>query len=405
MNRNVFKPALAALSLSVLLAACSKGPEGQAGGHGMGGPMPAMPVTAVTVQAKELPVVFDYTGQTVGSKEVEVRARVGGILEKRLYTEGAAVGAGQTLFELDDKPLKAQAAAAEADVATAQARAAQASREAARLKPLLADKAVSQQEYDNAVSNEQIAAASLLAAKARLQEINLNLGYTRVVAPVSGVVGRALKSEGSLVSQSDSLLATLVQLNPMYVGFGPSENEQSAIDRDVVAGTLKLPKGGAWSVEVRDVEGRVLARGGRLNFTDSRVSNQTGTVEMRAEVPNADGHLKAGQFVRVSLAGAVRPDAITVPQAAVIEGPQGKMVLVTGKDKDGKTIAMPRPVEVGEWARDESGARVWVIKKGLASGDQVILDNLTKLMMRPGAEIAPAAPSAQSAPAAAPAGK
>lgn len=366
----------------------------------MGGPMPAMPVTAVTVAAKELPVVFEYTGQTVGSKEVEVRARVGGILEKRLYAEGAAVGAGQVLFELDDKPLRAQAAAAEADVATAQARATQASREAARLKPLLADKAVSQQEYDNAVSNEQIAAASLLAAKARLQEINLNLGYTRVVAPVAGVAGRALKSEGSLVTQTDSLLATLVQLNPMYVGFGPSENEQSAIDRDVVAGTLKLPKGGAWSVEVRDVEGRVLARGGRLNFTDSRVSNQTGTVEMRAEVPNADGHLKAGQFVRVALSGAVRPEAVTVPQAAVIEGPQGKMVLVAGKDKDGKTIATPRPVEVGEWARDETGARVWVIRKGLAAGDQVILDNLTKLMMRPGAEIAPAAPAAQSAPAA-----
>ena len=362
--------------------------------------MPPMPVGVVTVQPQALPVVFDYTGQTVGSKEVEVRARVGGILEKRLYTEGASVAAGQVLFELDDKPLKAQAAAAEADVATAQARAAQASREAARLKPLLADKAVSQQEYDNAVSNEQIAAASLLSAKAHLQEINLNLGYTKVVAPVSGVAGRGLKSEGSLVSTSDSLLTTLVQLNPMYVGFGPSENEQAAIDRDVLAGTLKLPKGGAWSVEVHDVEGRVLAKGGRLNFTDSHVSSQTGTVEMRAEVPNPDSRMKAGQFVRVSLYGATRPDAIVVPQGAVLEGPQSKIVVVVGKDKDGKTIAMPRPVEVGEWARGEDGSRVWVIRKGLAAGDQVLVDNLAKVMMRPGAEIAPGAPAAQSAPAA-----
>ncbi|GAB4056785.1 efflux RND transporter periplasmic adaptor subunit [Uliginosibacterium sediminicola] len=373
------------------------------------GNMPPLQVGAVTVQPQRVPVSFEYTGQTVGSREVEVRARVGGILEKRLYTEGAFVKAGQTLFELDPKPLQAQVAAAEADVATSEARLAQASREAARLKPLIADKAVSQQDYDNAVSNEQIAVATLKSSKARLQQVQLDLGYTKVTAPVSGWSGRGLKSEGSLVTTTDSLLTTLVQLNPLYVSFGPSENEQNAINADVAANQLELPKGGAYSVEIRGIDGKVLAQGGRLNFADSRVSNQTGTVEMRAEVPNADNKLKAGQFVRVALQGAVRPAALVVPQGAVLEGPQGKMVMVVVPGKDGApTSFAPRPIEVGEWSVLGKGplARVWVVKKGLVAGDQVIIDNLTKLTrMPPGVPVAPVSPeasaAAQSAPAAA----
>lgn len=368
------------------------------------GNMPPMQVGIVTVEAQSVPVVFEYTGQTIGSKEVEVRARTGGIVEQRLYAEGASVGAGQVMFQLDPKPLQAQAAAAEADVATAQARAVQASRESARLKPLLSDRAVSQQEYDNAVSNEQIAQASLLSAKARLQQIQLDLGYTKVTAPVSGFAGRALKSEGSLVSSADSLLTTIVQLNPLYVGFGPSENEQNDIERDVAAGMLVLPKNKSYSVELHGNDGSVLAQGGRMNFMDSRVSNQTGTVEMRAEVPNPNGHLKAGQFVRVALRGAVRPAALVVPQGAVLEGPQGKMVMVL-TEQDGKTSFAPRPVEVGEWSEIGKGplAKVWVVKKGLQAGDKVIIDNLIKLTrMPPGVPVVPvpAGTADQSAPAA-----
>jgi len=407
LTRKDFKlAAAAALVLTAVLAmtACSKG-SGEQGAGGMGN-MPPPQVGVVAVQPQSLPVTFEYTGQTLGSKEVEVRARIGGIIEKRLYTEGAAVQAGQVLFELDPKPLQAQVAAAEADVATAEARAAQSTREAARLKPLLADRAVSQQEYDNMVSDQQIAAAGVLSAKAHLQELRLNLGYTKVIAPVSGMSGRALKSEGSLVSTTDSLLTTLVQLNPLYVGFGPSENEQNAIDRDVANGTLQLPKSG-FEVEVRGIEGGLLAKGGRINFTDSHVNNQTGTVEMRAELPNANGKLKAGQFVRVALHGAVRPTAIVVPQGAVLEGPQSKIVMTVAKDKDGKDVVAPRPVEVGEWATldgvgGKPGTKVWVITKGLAAGDRVILDNFVKL--RPGAPVTPVSPevsaAAQFAPAA-----
>lgn len=406
--RKDFKSAIAVALVSaaaVAVTACSKS-SGEQGGGGMHN-MPPPQVGVVAVQPVSVPVTFEYTGQTLGSKEVEVRARIGGIIEKRLYTEGAAVQAGQVMFELDPKPLQAQVAAAEADLATADARAAQASREAARLKPLLADRAVSQQEYDNTVSNEQIAAAGVLAAKARLQELRLNLGYTKVVAPVSGVSGRALRSEGSLVSSADSLLTTLVQLNPLYVGFGPSENEQNAIDRDVANGSLQLPKNGAFEIEIRGGDGSLLAKGGRLNFTDSHVSNTTGTVEMRAELPNPGSRLKAGQFVRVALHGAQRQNAIVVPQGAVLEGPQGKIVMTVAKDKDGKDVVAPRPVEVGEWAtldgtNGKPASKVWVITKGLAAGDQVILDNFVKL--RPGAPVVPVSPevsaAAQSAPAA-----
>ncbi|MEC5387401.1 efflux RND transporter periplasmic adaptor subunit [Uliginosibacterium sp. H3] len=406
MRKDFKSSAAAALSLAIVaaaLAACSKGEQAGGGMHNM----PPPQVSVVVVKPQSVPVTFEYTGQTLGSREVEVRARVGGIIEKRLYAEGGPVAAGQVLFELDPKPLQAQVAAAEADVATAEARAAQATRESARLKPLLAEKAVSQQEYDNAVSNAQIGEAGLLSSKARLQELRLNLGYTKVVAPVSGMSGRALKSEGSLVSTADSLLTTLVQLDPLYVSFGPSENEQNAIERDVANGSLVLPKISNIDVEIRGADGSVLAKGGRVNFTDSHVSSATGTVERRAELPNPGNRLKAGQFVRVALHGAVRPNAIVVPQGAVLEGPQSKIVMTVAKDKDGKDVVAPRPVEVGEWTTLEGvggkpATKVWVITKGLAAGDQVILDNFVKL--RPGAPVVPVSPeaaaAAQSAPAA-----
>ncbi|MDB5887376.1 MAG: Efflux pump periplasmic linker BepD, partial [Rhodocyclales bacterium] len=399
MRKDFKLAAAAALVVAALLAmaGCSKS-SGEQGQGGMGN-MPPPQVGVITVQPQNVPVTFEYTGQTQGSKEVEVRARVGGIIEKRTYVEGAQVEAGQVMFELDPKPLQAQVAASEAELATADARATQATREASRLKPLLEDRAVSQQDYDNAVSNQQIAAAGVLSAKAQLQELRLNLGYTRVVAPVSGLSGREMKSVGSLVTPTDSLLTTLVQLNPLYVGFGPSENEQNAIERDVVSGSLQLPKNG-FEVEIRGVEGGVLAKGGRMNFTDSRVNNQTGTVEMRAELSNPGGKLKGGQFVRVALHGAVRPAAIVVPQGAVLEGPQSKIVMTVAKDKDGKDVVAPRPVEVGEWATldgvgGKPATKVWVITKGLAAGDRVILDNFVKL--RPGAPVTPVSPEVSAA--------
>jgi membrane fusion protein (multidrug efflux system) len=326
------------------------------------------------VQPQTLPVTLEYTAQTAGSREVEVRARVTGILLKRNFTEGGPVKQGQSLFTIDAAPFEAAAARAEADVAAAAARVEQAQRNAARLKPLYAEKAVSQKEYDDAVSAEAIGAADLKAARARLVEAKLNLTYTKVEAPVSGYASRALVSEGTLVSGPNVLLTSVVQVDPIWVNFGIPDNEQARLRSESDAGRLALPKN--FEVELRQADGSLYPKKGRVSFADVRISPATGTREARAEVPNPDGALRPGQFVRVILHGATRPNALTVPQRAVLEGPQGKFVYVV----DEKSTAQPRPVQAAEWSGDN-----WVITEGVKSGDRVIVDGLLKL--GPGAPV------------------
>jgi len=369
------------LSLVLSVAACGQGAGDHGGkGHGgpgggpMGGGMPPPEVNVATVQPQTLPVALEYTGQTAGSREVEVRALVTGILLKRNFTEGTPVKQGQSLFTIDPAPFQAAVARTEADVVAAQARYEQAKRNAARLKPLYAEKAVSQKEYDDAVSAESIGAADVKAAQARLVEDKLNLEYTRVEAPVSGVTTRALPSEGTLVSGPNVLLTSVVQVDPIWVNFGIPDNEQSRLQREADAGRLKLPKN--FEVELRLADGSVYPRKGRLSFSDVRISPATGTREARAELPNPDGALRPGQFVRVILHGATRPNALTVPQRAVLEGPQGKFVYVV----DDKSTAQPRPVQAGEWSGDS-----WIITEGVKPGERVIVDGLLKL--GPGAPV------------------
>jgi len=358
-------------------------------------------VTTVKVEPKTLPATYEYVGQTTGSKEVEVRARVTGILEKKLFQEGSPVKAGQVLFVIDPRPLAAQTAALEAEVTRAQAQKAQAQREVARLKPLAERRAVGQKEADDAISNEEIAEAQVKAAQAKLAEIKLNLGYTSVNAPITGLSSRAPKSEGSLVTANETLLTTIWQVDPMWIPFSVAENEQLLINRAVKEGRLTLPKDNAYDVQVRLADGSTLERKGRINFSDTRINPQTGTFEMRAEVTNADRLLKPGQFVRVKLLGAVRNNALAVPQVAVMDGAQGKFVYVADKDKDGKDIATVRPVTLGEWVAQD-GTNLWIVETGLKPGDQVIVDGVAKL--RPGAPIKlGGAPGAAPAPGSAPA--
>src|SRR5688572_7994979 len=217
--------------LPLALAACGPGGHEQAGkGHGgPGGGMPPPEVTVATVAPQTLQVTLEYTGQTAGSREVEVRARVTGILLSRNFREGGPVKKGQSLFTIDPAPFEAAAARAEADVAAASARYEQARRNAARLKPLYAEKAVSQKEYDDTVSGEVIGAADVDAARARLTEARLNLEYTKVEAPLSGITTRALPSEGTLVSGPNVLLTSVVQVDPIWVNFGIPDNEQARL--------------------------------------------------------------------------------------------------------------------------------------------------------------------------------
>jgi len=381
---------LVVVSAAVVVAACSpsNGRE-KGGGHGPGGGMPASEVTVMTAATEALPVSWEYVGQTAGSREVEVRARVTGILMSRNFKEGERVKKGQSLFTIDPKPFEAALARAVADLAAVEARLEQARRNAARLKPLYAEKAVSQKENDDAVSAEAIGAADVQAAQARLTETRLNMAYTKVEAPVSGITTRALPSEGTLISGPGVLLTSVVQVDPIWVNFGIPDNEQARIQKDVQAGTLKLPR--AFEVELRLADGSIYAHKGKLDFSDVRVSTATGTREARAEVPNPDGALGPGQFVRVVLKGASIPSAVMVPQRSVMEGPQGKFVYVV----DEKSTAQARPVEAGQWAGDR-----WIITSGLKGGERVIVDGVMKI--GPGAPVKvaeqkPAAPAEKQA--------
>jgi membrane fusion protein (multidrug efflux system) len=379
-------------ALALLAAGC-----GPSGGQQHGFPPPV--VTVQTVETKDVPVSYEYVAQTAGFREAEVRARVTGILLKRNYKEGSVVKKGESLFTIDPAPFQAAVARAEADLAMADARLSQAKRETTRLKPVAAAKAASQKELDDAASAEQVAEADTKGARARLAEAKLNLDYTRVESPISGITSRSVVSEGALVSGPNVLLTTVTQTDPMYVLFGIPDREFLAMRRDVEAGRLKTPEGGRFKAAVKLADGSLYGKTGQVNFSDVRVNPQTGTSEARAEMPNPGNMLRAGEFARVILTGGVRPGAIVIPQRAVMESPKGKYVYLVAAD--GKSEI--RPVEAGEWTGDG-----WIINGGLKPGDRVVVDGLAKLsLMPPGVpvQIAGGPAPAEGKPAAKDAGK
>ena len=393
LRQRLMSPLLLA-ALPLALVACGKHADG-AGAPGRA--MPPPEVSVVTVTAQNHAIDLEYVGQTAGSRETEVRARVAGILNKRLFEEGATVKAGTPLFQIDPANFQTQSASAEATVAVAQAKVNQAQRDQARLAPLVAEKAISQKEFDDAKSAAESAAASLRQAQAQAAEARLNLGYTTVVAPISGTTGAAAKSDGSLVSATDSLLTTIVQTNPMYVNFSISEADLLRINKQVGSGLLAVPgKKSAngslgFSVTVKLADGSAYPRAGKLNFTGERLNPATGSFDARAEIPNPDGVLRPGQFVRVLLGGASRPNSISVPQRAVIDGPMGKMVFVVTPDNK----LAPHPVELDGWTQGE-----WIVTKGIKTGDRVLVEGFIKAH-EPGMAVKPVpyvavAPGAES---------
>lgn len=338
--------------------------------------MPTAQVTVQEITPQMVNVDMEYTGQISGVRDAEVRARVTGILLHRNYVEGAVVKAGQSLFTIDPAPYEAALAKADADMASAEARHAQTVRDVARLKPLSEAKAISQKDYDDAASAEQISAADVKSAAARVTDARLNLSYTRVAAPISGVTGRIQVTEGALISGPDILLTTITQTSPIYAIASVSDNDQLRLNHDVEAGQLQLPKDGRFDVSVKLADGTAYPHSGKVNFSDIRLNPATGTSEVRAELANPDGVLRPGQFVRVKLSGSKRLNALLVPQRAVLEGPQGKFVYVV----DSNSKAETRPVEVGDWSGEQ-----WVINKGLQAGDKVIVDGVVKI--GPGAPV------------------
>lgn len=324
-------------------------------------PQGPMPVTVLDMQPQKVPTRVEVMGQAEGAREAEVRARVGGILLKRLYQEGEPVKAGQALFQIDRAPYEIAAA-------EARARAEQTAREVARLKGLAEAKAVAQKDYDDAVSANAM-------AQAALKQAELNLSWTTVTAPVAGVAGRAVKSEGNLISTADSLLTNVQQVNPAWVRFSLGEGDLAKFPaRRVTAEAVQ-------AVELVLPDGSVYPKRGKLNFVASNIDTTLGTQQLRAEFDNSEQLILPGQFVRVRLVTGERDGVFLVPQTAVAQGEQGARVMTVGADNK----AAPRPVQTGEWLGKD-----WVILGGLKAGDKVIIDNLIKL--KPGMPVKPRAP-------------
>lgn len=363
----------ASLALALSLSACDKGkapPSPAATGPAAGpaaGPPPAMPVTVIEAAPRKVALTIDTVGQAEGSREVEVRARVAGIVERKLFREGERVAAGADLYRIERAPFEIALAQARAGLAQEQARVDQTRREADRLQPLSDQQAISRREYEDAASAARTAQASLAAAQARVREAELNLSYTTVAAPIAGVTGRSLRSEGSLVGPgADGLLTTIAQTDPIWVRFGFSE-----------AQLARMKAGKAAEVTLTGADGKPLGRKGRLNFSATSVDTRLGTVAMRAEFANPDLAILPGQFVQASVKVGER-EAYLVPQHAVVQNERGRMVWTVSAE--GK--ATPTPVQAGEWIGSD-----WVIESGLKPGDRVIVDNLIKI--RPGAPVAP----------------
>lgn len=333
-------------------------------------------VSVITAERRDVPISAEFVGKTVSSRRIEIRSRVEGFLEKRLYEEGTMVEEGQVMFQMDRKPFEAQLSAAKAELAQQQARLTNAEANLARVKPLAEQNAVAQKELDDAISMFRSSAAAVEAAKAKVIQADLDLGYTDIYTPVTGISSYARKREGSYIGiGQDSLLTYVAQIQPMWVEFSISENQIFKERANKEKGLVVAPKNQEYTVEIELADQSIYPQRGKITFADASLSEETGTFLLRAEIPNPDKTLRPGQFVRARLHGAVRPEAVLIPQRAVQQGAQGSFVWVI---EEGKTRF--QPVKTGPWHGDD-----WFIETGLDGGEQIIVDGA--LTVRPGTEV------------------
>ncbi|WP_353235748.1 efflux RND transporter periplasmic adaptor subunit [Diaphorobacter ruginosibacter] len=352
------------------LSACGDKNAGQQAGQGQQKPPE---VGVVTVELQNVPIVSDLPGRLEASRVAQVRARAAGIVQKRLFKEGSDVKAGQVLFQIDDTPYKANLQSAQATLAQAEANLAQAASTARRYKPLVEANAISKQEYDVAVANEKAGQAQVAAGKAAVTNANVSLGYATVTAPISGRIGRALVTEGALVGQGDATqLAVIQQINPMYVNITQSSSEILRMRQALASGKLSSDGKAGARVTVFTDDGRKIPQEGRLLFTDLTVDETTGQVQVRAEIPNPDGLLLPGMYVRVHLEQAQIDNAMVIPQQSVTRNEKGNFVMVVGEDGS----VSPRPVQISQ-----SQGTNWVVTSGLKPGEKVMVDGLVKVGM------------------------
>lgn len=348
--------------------------------------MPAPEVQVEVVQPQALPLELEYAARTAGYREVQVRAQVSGILQERTYREGSAVKQGQVLFRIDPRTYQAALARAQAALAQEQARYRQTERDLRRIRELQKKGFASESELDNAISNFEQSKANIQAAEAEVQARQIDLDYTTVRAPISGITSRETVSEGSLMVAGDpnaSLLSQITQLDPIYVNFAAPDSEVEAVRRGLQAGSVQRPEGGALAVSLVLGDGSVYPLQGQVDFTDSLVDRGTGSVSVRAVLPNPEQKLLPGQFVRVRVLGLQLPSAVSLPERAVAQGANGTYVYVV--DEEG--LARLRPVRTGHTAQGR-----WLIESGLAAGERVIVEGLAKV--RPDSPVRVAAPAA-----------
>jgi membrane fusion protein (multidrug efflux system) len=389
-----FQTTLASLTLIALLSACGAKDAAPpaAAGPGAGAPPPPE-VGVIVAQPQSVALQTELPGRVEPVRVAQVRARVNGVVQQRMFREGSEVKAGQPLFQIDASPYQATLASAQAAMGKAQANLTQASSQAERYKPLVAANAVSKQDYVNVIAAQKQAEADVAAARAAITTASINVNYARVVAPISGRIGRALVTEGALVSQTEATqLALIQQTNKVYINFTQSANDLQRLRRSFGGQT----RNGAESVvpvTVLTDDGTELPNKGKLLFSDLSVDPTSGQVTLRAEMSNEDGALLPGQYVRVRLSQANVAGGILLPQQAVTRGTRGDTVLVIGADNK----PTPRPVKVG----NAQGSQ-WVVLEGLKPGEQVIVDGFQK-MMAPGAPVKPVPWTAPATSAAAPA--
>jgi membrane fusion protein (multidrug efflux system) len=373
----------------VLLAACGQKDQAAAGGGAPGGGMPPAEVGVITVAPKAVGLATELPGRLEASRVAQVRARAAGILLKRLFKEGSDVKAGQALFQIDPAPYQANAASARATLARAQANVTQTTAQAERYKPLMEANAVSKQDYINAVAAQKTAEADAAAAQAAVTTASINLGYASVTAPISGRIGRALVTEGALVGQGDATqLAVVQQINPMYVNFTQSTTDVLRLRRAVESGQFKRAGADGASVRVILEDGSDYGQEGKLLFSDLTVDPTSGQITLRAEVPNPNGLLLPGMYVRVRLEQAQAEAGVVIPQQAVTRGSTGDTVMVVAPD--GKVS--PRPVKIGSSIDGQ-----WVVLDGLKTGEQVMVDGFQKLRGTAPVKAVPWKPAASGA--------
>jgi membrane fusion protein (multidrug efflux system) len=340
---------------------------------------PVPEVTSLLVSSKTVPFNMHFVGEVSSSNLVEIRSKIPGYIISKKFEEGRLVNAGSILFEIDPKPLKADLEDAQSQLAQAEANLENARRTYERIQPLVASRAMSQRDLDNSLASKQTAEARVAGAKARVEAARLNLEYSQIKSPISGMAGRALRKEGSYISGNGSsaeILTTITPVDIMNINFGVSEAEILKFRKGLKGNIITPPTDFQFGLKLILSDGSEYSEVGKTLFRDPVINPATGTVVVTGQISNPDGMLISGQFVRVVMTGAQRPNSILVPQRAVLQRPQGKYVILVDSDE----VVSIKEVEAAEWIGED-----WLIISGLKVGDRVVVDGAAKL--QPGMKV------------------